>query len=142
MKLETLTDVTKYLDSIPDINSGGCGVAALAIYRWLKKQGKKSQIVFGYGGWNCGFSRNESLKNGTNETPSACSHAVVLYNGNYYDSNGESIDPPYSQNHSLPIWVVVKTLNTRDWNSEFDRRYIRQIAKDLNVNLSDIKINY
>jgi phosphotransferase system glucose/maltose/N-acetylglucosamine-specific IIC component len=38
----TFKEVRDYLSGIPAISRGGCGVAALAMYLWLKKNNKLS----------------------------------------------------------------------------------------------------
>ena len=42
--MKHFAEVLRYLSSIEYINRGGCGVAALAIYRWLKKHDKLKQM--------------------------------------------------------------------------------------------------
>ena len=40
---ETFEDVKEFLSNIDSINSGGCGLSALVMYRWLKKYNKLSE---------------------------------------------------------------------------------------------------
>ena len=42
MKIKTLKQVQKFLSNIPNINRGGCGISALALYRWLENNGNIS----------------------------------------------------------------------------------------------------
>ena len=48
--MKHFAEVLRYLSSIEYINRGGCGIAALAIHRWLEKNGmlKDTKIVFLY----------------------------------------------------------------------------------------------
>ena len=36
--MKILTEVQEFLSDIPYINNGGCGIAMLAMYRWLKRK--------------------------------------------------------------------------------------------------------
>ena len=36
-RFEALSEVRNYLNSISYINNGGCGIAALVMFRWMKK---------------------------------------------------------------------------------------------------------
>ena len=37
MKINNFGDVQEFLSEIPHINRGGCGIASLAMFLWLKK---------------------------------------------------------------------------------------------------------
>ena len=41
--VKTFDEVLNFLSNIPSINCGGCGISALAMYRWLKKHGKTTE---------------------------------------------------------------------------------------------------
>ena len=143
MNFQTLESVREYLDDIPCINSGGCTVSMLAMYRWLKLQGEKSDMMYLYrNGSTYLFSTNEACLNGELDSPNSCSHAMLFYNGKYIDSEEEfnTLPEKYPKSHILPEHLVVASLNYDVWNDAFNRRWIRIIEEKLNINLSDILI--
>jgi hypothetical protein len=38
MEITTFEDVRKFLSQVPKIDDGGCGIAALSMYRWVEKK--------------------------------------------------------------------------------------------------------
>lgn len=156
-KIETLDDVTKYLNDIPFINSGGCGVSALAIARWLHKNNVRLNIQFimGYDGPD-GFVRNsqqvfnnavpDKSKINRDQEPVAPSHCGVIFN--LMDGRGtQMVDCEkrfdilhYNYSHSFyDESILLKSVNNIiTWNDCFSRKYVKKIAKTLQINLSDI----
>lgn len=49
-----LNSVQNFLNNIPNINYGGCGISALAMYLYSEKNfGIKPKIFFIYTDWEC-----------------------------------------------------------------------------------------
>lgn len=124
----------EFLDSIPYINSGGCGIAALAIARYVHKENPRIKLKFGFLG---DYGTNED---GSRDAPS---HVVLLWDGHRVDSNG--IDSAFSQH-----WELIESLDESDlvaslnnvstWNSAFDRAgELPGIERELDIDLSDVK---
>ena len=121
---KTLKDVQKYLNSIPNINCGGCGYSALAMYEWLKKNKqleKDTKIVYLYS-----FRGERGVPN----------HAVLYHKGKYLDSNGK-----YKVYRDFPTKQMRKkdvkdSFFDSDWNSMFNRnKYVPLIEKKLGITL-------
>lgn len=147
-----LNDVLDYLNSIKDINEGGCGISALAIYRWLKQKNDDSHLSIMYlyskFNWNAEtyYVNNEKrLRNGDGRL-CVPSHVVVLYNGKCYDSGGEVYIVSYRFIQNIPNdSYLVNTINNpemNEWNDTFVKNndIISEIEEKLGINLSDIKI--
>ena len=141
--METLKEVQKYLNQIDNINTGGCGISALAMYRWLKKndQLQNTKFVYCYSSKDVYLNNSNVLRNKSGKA-SATSHAVLLHDGQFIDSKG-------IKDISIYGWVqiieeeefIIKTLNddVSEWNSYFDRNNIVKIEQELGIDLSDVK---
>ena len=121
------------LNGIPYINSGGCGISALALARYIHKDNPNIKLKFGFMG---DYGKDE---NGNRDAP--C-HVVLMWNGHRIDTEG--IDSPLSY-----VWYLSETVSESDlvaslanvgsWNSSFDReRELPVIAERLGIDLSDV----
>ena len=136
-----IDQVQKYLNSIPNINAGGCGISALSIYRWLKKNNKLDDTKFIYlYREKYRYLNNSSILKKKNGKPQAPSHIALLYDGQFIDSSGE-IKLTYGWVQIIDEEEFLKeTLNNlNDWNNMFDRNNIPKIEGYLGIDLSDIK---
>lgn len=147
--IKTLNDVREYLDSIPNISQGGCGVSALAMYQWLKANNKlysTTKIVYLYAThMKSAYSNNKKALACRNVQPTSCNHAVLLHKRKYIDSSNSfsSLKELHNSNRTKlalsmsAISVVQKSIsNSRVWNDSFDRnKYIPEIEKKLNIKL-------
>ena len=144
--MKTFNDVRDYLSSIPKINYGGCGFAALAMYRWLQKYNKEENIelVFLYSSW-CDeetYHQNNKFIFNKSRTIDSCSHAAIKFNDSIIDCNNirnyaDIYDGSYKYIHHISEHFIKKSLRCRSkWNPSFDRKYVKQIEKDLNISLS------
>jgi len=153
MEFKTLEDVRMYLDNIPLINKGGCGIASLVMYRWLIKKNlidKDTKFIFlySYSSKSNYISNKRKEKNNTNFGPVAPSHVVLFYNKKCLDSDSEKSLKEYRE--EFPYKHEVKSENflinainaVNSWNFLFDRRFVKKIQRDLNIDLSDIKIEF
>ena len=144
--MKKLEDVLSYLNRIPCINAGGCGISALAIYRWLKVNDNKGKLSFAYmyrdNSDSSLINNKNALKTGdTLETPA---HVMVKINKPFcfkklIDSEGMT-NSRYIYGHSVDEKRMLETINWSSWNDSFDRKHVRQIQKALKINLSDVKI--
>lgn len=132
---ETIMRAVHKLGKFDYINFGGCGVAALALYRYMLKQGIANESTcfkFMYSG----PKRECSI-------PYVPIHVALYHNGRYYDSYGVYEDYNlYRVRTTKDPECLLKSINDyRDnWNSRFDRRKeCRQIAWSLGVSLKDVK---
>lgn len=149
--MKHFAEVLRYLSSIEYINRGGCGIAALAIHRWLEKNGmlKDTKIVFLYDYmthmlYNTNY---EILNKNRNGIPEGAPHIVVKRLNKYLDSEGylkkTHIDFRYSNKLEVDTDFLLTAINNNrgKWNELFDRKkQIPKIAKNLNIDLSDVVI--
>ncbi len=146
--MKKLREVTTFLSCIEAINAGGCGIAALAIYKWMEKNAiemlKDIEIVFLYNDsweYNTNCSR---IQDGEN-----ClivpAHIILR------TSKGKEIDAHCTWNgreteHTVGIQHLINTINTpvsNGWNNWFDRKEnIKKIAKKLDISLDEVNVNY
>ena len=140
--MESLTDVCEYLDSIPGINQGGCAISMLAMYRWLKKEGKlqgDEAFVYMFRDADDTLKFLKAIKEG--KTPPSCMHACLYTGGKYIDSTGEI---PYEQYFTVKLapeveGSIVNSINEiENWNPYFYRDNIINIENTLNVCLEDV----
>ncbi len=111
------------LSKIPNLNHGGCGFAAVALWHRIKKDYPRSRPKIVLISWF------EEMK-----TPRSCSHIVVQFGRKLYDSDGE-----YSRKGGYrlvldrpdPLLPVLKEEN--EWNSAFDRKHVKDIAHALEL---------
>lgn len=133
----------KFLNSIPNINSGGCGIAALAMYRYLKKNKllpKDFKILFLYNN-NCKSLYDANRKGGN----FGANHIVFWFNGNLYDTDGLFEIEYTDYKYILPASIkkLLAALNDDNgWNPMFKReKQIPKIERRLKINLSDVSCN-
>ena len=139
--MNSLDDVRIYLQGIPRIHQGGCAISALAMKRWLKnnKPKEKTFIIYIYYGEHS-FDTNEDFIKGKRSTPGSCTHALLSYKGECMDCT--DIEYPHDSDYLHIIKdeeFIVKSINILNhWNSYFNRKYIKKIADDLDIDLNDI----
>lgn len=144
------TTVLAYLDSIPAINKGGCGISALAIYRWCKANGvpvsDRPFVIL------CrskeGAERNDTALNRGDLDAITIPHVVIEVNGTLWDSTGSESQSqglfqeiPYRTPYHLSEHELLETLNEQydRWNETFRRKSsIPKIERRLQVDLSDV----
>lgn len=142
------------MNNISNINSGGCAIAALAMYRWLKKKGqikKKTDFHFCYHHKDENTLKKNKNNLKRNNNLLSCTHAFIYFKGEYMDSesiinveagynyddytfiNKKNIIKIYDEN------LILDSINSGGWNSSFERqRNVKKIAKKLDINLSDV----
>jgi hypothetical protein len=147
--MKHFTKVLKYLDSIRYINNGGCGVAALAIYRWLEKNNmlRDTKIVFlyDYGTHHLYKHNYDILKNNKNDIPEGAPHIVIKRLNKYLDSEGvlsnKYINFHYCDKLEVDAEFLLTAVNNNldMWCRLFNRKeYLPKISRKLKIDLSDV----
>lgn len=142
--MKSLQEVLDFLDNIPAINSGGCGVSAYAVYKWLEKNNSLSEdfaIIYLHR-WGMGDMRtNKKFLKGKSDRAVACSHVVFRYLGMYYDSEGVYIK---HIDQDTSVYIEAKdvdrfmkaSLASNDWNRRFQRKqHVPSIEENLGIEL-------
>lgn len=129
-ELKKLGEVLPKINSIPNVNYGGCGVVAEHIYRYLYVKGYKPKILT--------LTHNEEYLNkaiANNETAEeGKDHVIVKVGRLYIDSTGlytclrevpyapsrKAVPTPYNL---LVQWNGIGHI----WNDSFDRANIKKI---------------
>ena len=122
---KTFKQTVKSLDKIPDINHGGCGLAALALFDASKREGKKAKIVYCYTGWDVtALHKNNQFKEGKRKKATSCHHVVIKLGKRYWDSTGalskkeiknfDTVDEEITRKH------LISSINNKgSWNDVF-----------------------
>lgn len=141
-----LSYILDILNDVPNINRGGCGISALAIYRWCKKNNVEVSdrpfIILG-DEWDIEQNKHH-IKNG-NINEIWLVHITIEIDGVIYDSKGDGAisrwDDYYTQDYQLSEDEMLELINNSPWNSEFRRRqWVHHIEEKLAIDLSDVKI--
>ena len=147
--IEEFEDVRNYLDTIPAISQGGCGISAIAMFRWLvnhKFSKDDINFVMGYKDLN-EFADNSIAFCGDEDLPFACSHIGILIQYNdrdtIIDCNSRWFFSNYVQSQVVNENAMISSINQiNQWNGCFNRKkYVPLIEKKLKINLRDIKLN-
>jgi hypothetical protein len=140
-EIENFEEVRKYLSNIPNINYGGCGVAALSMYRWLEKnKNKKSNLVICY---NNSEKYEKTIENlgKDNDKLFAPSHCGIKYKNNFLDARENIFIAIYCHSHLIDEKKMLQLINFGDfWSEEFERGNTREISQRLKIDLSDVFI--
>ena len=147
----SLGSILDTLNSIPRINSGGCGIAALAIYRWCKANNvpvSDRPFIFLWRDDDEWEARNndQHLFNGEIDNVEAPSHVAIELADGLYDTEGLEGSRLFQrctckQEYKLNEYELLNVINrTEEWNFTFNRsRNIPIIEIALGIDLSDVK---
>lgn len=145
---ETFEDVKEFLSNIDYINSGGCGLSALVMYRWLKKYDKLTEdikIIF-LDNDEYNYKNNKECMTNKQGVLEAPSHVIMLLKGTYMDCKKIQYNVTQRYNYILEVaenHLVDCLNNVFSWNLVFDRNTaISQIETNLHIDLSDIDKKY
>ena len=144
--IQTLESILECLNNIPYINCGGCGISALAIYRWCKASGieisDRPFVFLWRDGDEWEVSNNDSLLfEGEIDRVEAPCHIVIELHNEYYDSEGQGYEQDFiKQEYHLNEQELLNVINrTGEWNSMFRRaKNIGKIEFALGIDLSDV----
>ena len=145
--MKKLSTVQRHLDKIYSINYGGCGVSALAMYRWLKKNKMlvgDEYFVFLYVSYDSNYDVNDKIlkRKRSRKKIDSGSHIMLHHNGQLFDSMGSEIQRRYVKRHdNITEKQLLDALNYGGWNDSFDREeYIPKIMRMLKIDLNDVEI--
>ena len=121
--------VQEYLNSIENINCGGCGISAYAMFLWLQKMNMLTEdvkVVFLHHSYSENdFQTNQSFYLQGVGNPVAPEHVAIMKDGFMIDSSGvykKANDYAYNLAVSIDKAedFLVNSLNDNNWNSWFD----------------------
>lgn len=146
-KPRSFLEVRKYLSDIPSINQGGCGVAALAMYKWLVKKDKIDytfSFVLCYNYQTEEYVNNSHVLRTRKGDAVACHHVVIYYEQQFLDCNGKMEPSIYDTLQFVKYddaWFMQNAINNKSsWNSMFDRKtWVPEIEEMLDISLKEIK---
>ena len=129
---------------LPDINSGGCGIAALAAVRLAKKHNEKVGIMFLYNSYDKRrYDTNQSAIEEKNleKWGMAPSHIAVVVDGIPVDTEGNVDMDRYQYTQTVTESDLLTIINfSDDWNNTFQREIdIPIIEKILDIKLDDVE---
>ncbi len=143
-KYKTFEEVRNYLQAIPHIHCGGCGISAYAMYLWLKANKQLPndfKFVFCYACYDeDNYMNNQNVMRTKNGNVAAPCHIGIVYNGKYieYIDCCEEINISgykYIQ-FANEEWFIKNAIdNVSTWNNTFDRRLVNKIEKRLKIKL-------
>lgn len=119
--MKQLKEIREFLNKIPNINAGGCGISTLSMYLYAKKKLNKKFDIF-----DINFG----------------DHFVLGYKDNdemiYFDCS--KIRPTrFEFRKIISLDELILYVNDPDfWNTDFDRKYIKSIDKKFKLGLSKI----
>ena len=150
--METLLDVKEFLNDVDNINCGGCGVAALSMYRWMEKnnmlKGNESfTFLYVCGEGDFFYDNNEKYFQGKKPQIIAPAHVVLNIDGEYIDTTSRSMERfqyRYPRKHeNVTEEELLKSLNDPHWNESFERDCeVPFIADGLGIDLSDVNLYF
>jgi len=133
---KTFKETRNFLNAIRNINAGGCGLAALALYDAAKREGKNPKIVYLYHAFmeHESWIHNQEFKIGKRKKAAPCSHVLVKINGKLWDSTGVisksnlwlyNSDDEITREH-----LIASIKNKGAWNDIFNRKkWLPEIKK-------------
>lgn len=131
--------IREILNNIPNINRGGCGYSALAMYLWLKKEGypymRGISFTYLYQSTFYHYEINSGFIKGSEELPTSCSHVVLNFRGKEIDCtpNGEDFEI-VKRHRKISEEVLRLSLKNGGWNSDFEaKKYLPKIEKKLGI---------
>ncbi len=140
--MKKLKQVQKYLNKIPNINKGGCGISTLAMFRWLKENTAvgNTKFVFLYSDKDR-YLNNQKVLRDKRRKAEVPNHSCLLFQGEFIDSTGllDISNFAWIQIVDEEEFLIRVLDNVKDWNWGFDRNYIKKIEKKLKLDLEDIK---
>lgn len=138
------SEVEKFLDNIPNINSGGCGISALVLYDAAKAEGKNPEIFYCWR-WKDvpSIINNQNYILGKAKTADSANRIIVGWEVNgkmkYFHSEGE-IDPD-DEGYVIKLNNITRThlvdsIKYGGWNDMFEReRWLPEIERYIGYKL-------
>ena len=143
--IKTFKQVLNFLNGLPDINLGGCGISLLSMIRWLKKNKgiNKFTMLFLYNCEENFINNGKALKNKKGDII-APTHCGLIRNGKLTDSTGKisSLEYNWTQKVTDETFLMDMINNIETWNLSFDRELIYKIGERLGIELNGIVREY
>ncbi len=122
--------IQSFLKTVENLNNGGCGIAALALYDAAVLEGKNPKIIYLYHPYyDSTLHINEDVIRGEREKAESCWHVVIEIDGKIFHADGEittetenfgeMLDYP---KHTVDREMLINSLTNGGWNSSFDRK--------------------
>jgi hypothetical protein len=148
--IKDFQDVRKFLARIPYLHDGGCGISALAMYRWHKKNTKlvNQRIVLCYIGQSSFRANSGYLAGLRGGYPSSVTHCGIIYDNREthttepVDARGFVALSSYDYVHIIKDESALLAMvnGGKHWNEKFNRGVnVPKIARRLGIDLSDVK---
>jgi hypothetical protein len=121
------------LDTIPNINTGGCAHVALNASRLATSIGLPNKVVYLYK-----HDDYDYVQDITAGEPVSCAHAVLRIGNKYYDTEGvysaEDLRIGCGIHYFIPVPLdlVTKSIKYGEWNDRFEaKKYVPAIERNL-----------
>jgi len=146
--LPNVKKILKKLNDVDCINYGGCGVSALAIYRYMEKNGilnETTKIIYTYHKDDIDLYNTNQERNKNNTALHAPAHILIQHEGIYFDTikmSKKIKDFRYNYYyHEATLNELIMSINTGGWNWSFNRGSgVPEIEKIVGVNLTEVDI--
>jgi len=140
-EITTFEEVRKYLSNIPNINFGGCGISALSMYRWLKKDGREvPKIILLYSNYNNYITNKKGIRK-ESIALKAPLHCAIKYKNKIVDSSRNILEDNFFK-QIVEEGETLRLINeSDDWAPYFERKYVPRIGEKLGIDLSDVCLN-
>jgi hypothetical protein len=130
----------------PNINCGGCGIAALAAVRLAKKHNEDVGIIFLYNSYDKRrYDTNQAalVEKNLDKWGMVPTHIAIVFDGIPVDTEG-TVDMDkyqYTQTDITELDLLTIINFSDDWNDRFQRdKAIPRIEKILDIKLDDVKL--
>lgn len=133
--MEQILVLRKMLSRIPNINKGGCGVAAHVLYHASLKYGIRFRIFMGY---NNIIEYDMAVNSVVRNQPPEYLHHVFLKDDKerVFDARGSFFVDAYKYHLEISAGYLAMLLDQPIWNSDFEReKYIFQIEEFSGVSI-------
>jgi len=155
-KLISFDELREFLDNVPNINRGGCGVSAYSMYCLLEKQKQlkpDTRIIYIHRKIWGDYSTNKWFLDNQEGNADSASHVILFHDGYYLDSSEEFtnlstlidvfftgdkesefdiLDIPQQLTHIF----MKSSLENGSWNDSFDTKNIEVIENKLGFKLN------
>lgn len=121
--MKTFDQLKEFLSNIPCIHHGGCGIATLAMYKFLRNNGEDCNIAYLHKSSDVnGAINNLNYYRDNTQTPDSANHVCLFYLGQFMDCS-KILNP---SDYKCIIFgneeMLLKSVkNVSKWNSDFDR---------------------
>jgi len=146
-----IEQVQEFFNSIPNINAGGCGIAALGLYDTAVKEGKDPKIIFFYHKiWEeRNFDHNQMVMEGKKDKAMSCCHIVCEIDGKYINKKNDRLlseilsEEINFYKQYVTRELLINSLIHGGWNQMFEReKWWNKIKTYLGWNDIEIPTKY